>query len=72
MLYASMGQLSYILGGWSNERKDEPLERWTLQTAMVYSIMGRMLTWKGKTVMSRMEANEDEQIVIAARKSING
>lgn len=29
------GDLSYALGGWSNKRKDGPLDRWTPQTAMV-------------------------------------
>ena len=29
------GDLSYALGGWSNERKDGHLDKWTPQTAMV-------------------------------------
>ena len=29
------GDLSYALGGWSNERKDGPLDKWTPHTAMV-------------------------------------
>lgn len=29
------GDLSYALGGWSNDRKDGPVDRWTPQTAMV-------------------------------------
>ena len=29
------GDLSYALGGWSNERRDGHLDKWTPQTAMV-------------------------------------
>ena len=49
------GDLSYALGGWSNERKDGPLDKRTPHTAMVSATINFAIA------TGRLEDRSDEQ-----------
>ncbi len=53
------GDLSYVLGGWSNERKDGPLDKWTPQTAMISTTINFAIA-TGQQEDRRNEHDEEE------------
>ena len=54
------GDLSYALGGWSSERKDGPLDRWTSHTAMVSATINFAIA-TGRLEDRSIERGEEEE-----------
>ena len=53
------GDLSHALGGWSGERKDGPLDKWTPSTVMVSATINFAIA-TGRLEDRRDEQNEEE------------
>lgn len=51
----SWGDLAYVLGGWSNERKDGPLDNWSPTITMIAA------TIKFAIATGRLEDRRDER-----------